>query len=119
MATLGQTPLHRAAQEGHLAVVDVVTSIYPDPESWHLFLMGCGSPAMLTAYLAPPGERVASCLPHIYVDRVMALIWSFLRKPRYVSDLDEVDSQGHTALQLADGGGHSDVVALLRKNGAA
>ena len=84
-----------------------------------MFLMGCTAPSTLTAYLAPPADRPRIYLPRIYVDGVMNLIWSFLRKPRYVADLNEVNSTGRTALQVADGAGHVGVSALLRENGAA
>ena len=83
-----------------------------------MFLMGCAAPSTLTAYLSPPADRARIHLPRIYIDRVMCLIFSFLQKPRYVADLNEVDSDGHTALQLADEAGHIDVSTLLRENGA-
>jgi ankyrin repeat protein len=114
----GKPLLHHAASRGHLAVVDTLISIYPDPETWHMFLMGCAAPSTLTAYLAAPSSRPHIHLPRIYVDQVMHLIWSFLHKPRYVADLDEVDSSGWTALQLSDREGHGRVSWLLCKNGA-
>jgi ankyrin repeat protein len=89
-----------------------------------MFLMGCAAPSTLTAYLAAPSSRPRIHLPRIhlpriYVDRVMNLIWSFLYKPRYVADLNEADSSGRTALQVADNAGHVGVSVLLRKNGAS
>ena len=115
----GKPLLHHAASRGHLAVVDTLISIYPHPETWHMFLMGCAAPSTLTTYLAAPSSRPRIHLPRIYVDRVMNLIWSFLHKPRYVADLNEVDSSGRTALHLADNAGHVGVSALLRENGAS
>ena len=115
----GKPLLHHATSRGHLAVVDTLISIYPHPESWHMFLMGCAAPSTLTAYLAAPSSRPRIHLPRIYVDQVMHLIWSFLHKPRYVADLNEVDSSGWTALQVADDAGHVGVSALLRENGAS
>ena len=83
-----------------------------------MFLMGCAAPSTLTAYLFPPADRARIHLPRIYIDRVMCLIWSFLRKPRYVVDLNEVGFDGRTALQAADDAGHIAVSVLLRENGA-
>ena len=99
--------------------MDTLVSIHPDPPTWQIFLMGCAASSTLTAYLAATADRPRIHLPRIYIDRVMSLIWSFLRKPRYVADLNQVDSTGCTALQLADSAGHVAVSALLRENGAA
>ena len=99
--------------------MDTLVNIYPDPPTWHIFLMGCAAPSMLTAYLAAPTDHPRIHLPRIYIDRVIGLIWLFLRKPRYVVDLNQVDSTGCTALQLADSAGHVAVSVLLRENGAA
>lgn len=105
--------LHRAARRGHLAVVDTLVSIYPDPPTWHMFLMGCAAPSTLTVYLAAPTDRPRIQLPRIYIDGVIRLIWSFLRKPRYVADLNQVDETGYTARELAKRAGHVHVSNFL------
>ena len=102
--------LHHAAAEGQLVAVDMlVSSVYPDPRAWHVFIMGCGNDRRPDA-----GNR----MPGIFVDRVIDLIRSFLHKPRYWTDLNEVDSYGLTALDMAEMFEHREVAALLRKNGA-
>ena len=52
------------------------------------------------------------------MDRFIDLIWSFLHKPRYVTNVNEVDDGGVTARVAAQEAGHVAVAALLQKNGA-
>ena len=117
--------LHQAASQGNLTVVDTLISIYPRPGTWYMFLMGCGAPSTLAAYRTARADRPRTRsiesrhhLPRIYIEGVIRLIWLFLRKPRYVADLNQLDFVGDTALQLAVDWKHHAVAALLRENGA-
>ena len=130
-----RTLLHLAVQHGHVNCVDVLTTRAPSPPSWHVFLVGCASPTALHTYqdhrdhrdhcsdlhtVHTPKSTFSrwNLLPHIYVDGLIHLIWTFLHKPCYIVDLDAVESDGYTALGIAAMQGRKDIVSLLRANGA-
>ena len=83
------------------------------------FSCGLCGPINAHGYHAAPAGRSCIHLPHICIDRVMSLICLYLWKPWYVADLNQVNSTGRTALQLADSAGRVAVSMLLRENGAA
>ena len=110
----GNTSLHIAAEKGHLACVKVLAEIYPEPDTWRMFLLGSGAASQLEAYLAPPPTNgPLNHLPRLYKPDMIKYIWSFVHKPRYV-DLAQLNDTGHTALQVANRFNKEDVAVLLR-----
>ena len=112
---IGYTALHRAAENGYLDasrdVVRVLAEIWPtNPLAWRMFLMGGGAASELQDYLAPPADRTTrNHLPRLYSKPdMMKEIYKYLHKPRYV-DLDQLDKQGRTALQLAEAQGELEM----------
>ena len=100
-------------------MVNTLVSMYSHPQIRHASLMGCAASSTPTSYLAAQVGHPHISLPRTYIDTAMSLIWWFLRKPRYVVDLNEMDWAGPTVLQLADTNGYIAVPATLRANGAA
>ena len=115
---LGSTALHISARHGHLDAVRVLAEVWPtNPLVWRMFLMGGGAASELQDYLAPPANRTTrNHLPRLYSKPdMMKEVYKYLHKPRYV-DMDQLNKQGKTALQLAEafGESHVEMAALLR-----
>ena len=119
----GNLPLHTAADRGHLACVEMLAAIYPDPDAWFTFLMGGAALGEVREYrryeqdrvtgAAPLNNRARNYLPLLYGNPdVIRTIWSFVHKPRYV-DIDQLNGDGCTALQLAEANDHTKVIDLL------
>ena len=98
-----------AAKRGHLSVVSELVSAYPNPETWHAFLMG----ASTVRRRSPRSNR--NYLPHIYVNDILRTIWNFVHKPSYAKDQEWLDE----ALQQAQTNGHVFVTDLLLRHGAS
>ena len=118
----GSTALHCTVdlhiESGHPDTIRVLAEIWPtNPLAWRMFLMGGGAASELQDYLAPPADRTTrNHLPRLYSKPdMMKEVYKYLHKPRYV-DMDQLNKQGKTALQLAEafGESHVEMAALLR-----
>eukprot|EP00947_MAST-08B_sp_MAST-8B-sp1_P005572 g5572.t1 len=112
------TVLHAAVRTGRIDMVKDIVNIYPNPDAWYTLLTG-GYTARKAATTLPPAQR--SFLEKLYDDDekvVLKLVRSFLYKPRYQRDLNAKENYGWTPLRLAEMRGFTDIVKLLKRNGA-
>ena len=113
------SPLHVAADQGHLECVKLLTGFRPNTAAWNTVLLGSKSECELKASLQrrsrrrPGGSRPAPCLPRIYKRDYLQVIWEFQRE-RYSDLYLKNGHNGMTALEMAELQGEAEVAALLR-----